>query len=43
LTRRNIFVRYWNVPGISDKLRISVGTKEQNEKLLAALNEIVSR
>ena len=31
LAQRNIFVRYWNAPGISDKLRISVGTKEQNE------------
>ncbi|RPH49614.1 MAG: histidinol-phosphate transaminase [Lysobacterales bacterium] len=43
LAQRNIFVRYWNAPGINDKLRISVGTKEQNEKLLAALQEIVAR
>jgi histidinol-phosphate aminotransferase len=43
LAQRNIFVRYWNAPGIGDKLRISVGTKEQNEKLIAALKEIVSR
>ena len=43
LAQRNIFVRYWNAPGISDKLRISVGTKEQNEQLLAALQEIVAR
>jgi len=42
LAQRNIFVRYWNAPGISDKLRISVGTKEQNERLIAALKEIVS-
>ena len=40
LTQRNIFVRYFNVPGLSDTLRISVGTKEQNGKLLAALREI---
>jgi histidinol-phosphate aminotransferase len=42
LARRNTFVRYWNAPGISDKLRISVGTKEQNEKLIEAVKEIVS-
>jgi histidinol-phosphate aminotransferase len=42
LARRSIFVRYWNAPGISDKLRISVGTKEQNERLIAALKEILS-
>ena len=42
LTQRNIFVRYWNAPGIQDKLRISVGTKEQNEKLIEALKEILS-
>lgn len=43
LARRNIFVRYWNQPGIADKLRISVGTPEQNDRLIAALREIVSR
>ncbi|UCD49549.1 MAG: histidinol-phosphate transaminase [Phycisphaerales bacterium] len=42
LARRNIFVRYFNVPGLDDKLRISVGTPEQNERLLAALQEILS-
>jgi len=42
LAQRNIFVRYWNAPGISDELRISVGTKEQNEKLIEALKEIIS-
>ncbi|MGE5295407.1 MAG: histidinol-phosphate transaminase [Solirubrobacterales bacterium] len=41
LARRNIFVRYWNQPGIADKLRISVGTKEQNERLVTALKEIL--
>ena len=42
LAKRNIFVRYWNTPGLEDKLRISVGTKEQNEKLISALQEILS-
>lgn len=42
LAQQNIFVRYWNAPGLSDKLRITVGTKEQNERLLAALREAVA-
>jgi len=41
LARRDIYVRYFDVPGLDDKLRISVGTKQQNEKLLAALKEIL--
>jgi histidinol-phosphate aminotransferase len=43
LAEQNIFVRYFDVPGLSDKLRISVGTKEQNERLIAALRNILSR
>ena len=42
LVQRNIYVRYWDLPGIENKLRISVGTKEQNDTLLSALKEIVS-
>ncbi len=41
LAKRNIYVRYFDVAGLEDKLRISVGTKEQNEKLLTALREIL--
>jgi len=42
LVQRNIYVRYFDLPGVDDKLRITVGTKEQNQKLLSALNEILS-
>jgi histidinol-phosphate aminotransferase len=42
LAQRNIFVRYWDAPGIADKLRISVGTKEQDAKLISALKEILA-
>jgi histidinol-phosphate aminotransferase len=42
LVQRNIYVRYWDLPGIENKLRISVGTKEQNDTLLSALKEIVN-
>lgn len=40
LKDRNIYVRYWAYPDIKDKLRITVGTAEQNEKLINALKEI---
>ena len=41
LTERNIYIRYFNAPGLNDKLRITVGTKEQNNVLINALKEIV--
>jgi histidinol-phosphate aminotransferase len=42
LKNRNIYVRYWAYPDIKDKLRISVGTSEQNEKLIDAIKEIIA-
>jgi histidinol-phosphate aminotransferase len=42
LAKRNIYVRYFNQPGIADKLRITVGTPEQNDRLLAALRDILA-
>ncbi len=42
LEKRNIYVRYWKVPLLEDKLRITVGTREQNEKLLSAIKKILS-
>jgi histidinol-phosphate aminotransferase len=42
LVKRNIYVRYFKLPGLSDKIRITVGTKEQNDILIGALKEIVS-
>jgi len=42
LVQRNIYIRYFDLPGLSDKLRITVGTKEQNDKLISALKEILS-
>ena len=40
LKARGILVRYFNIPGVSDRLRISVGTPEQNDALIAALTEL---
>ncbi len=42
LLQRNIYIRYFNLPGLDDKLRITVGTDEQNDKLILALKEILS-
>jgi histidinol-phosphate aminotransferase len=42
LVQRKIYIRYWEQPSIDNKLRISVGTPEQNDKLLSALKEILS-
>jgi histidinol-phosphate aminotransferase len=42
LVQRNIYVRYFNLPGLEDKLRITVGTNEQNDMLVLALKEILS-
>jgi len=41
LRARAIIVRHFHAPRISDYLRITVGTNEQVEKLLAALGEIL--
>lgn len=43
LVQRNIYVRFFDLPGLSDKLRITVGTREQNDELIAALKEILSK
>ena len=41
LKERNIFVRYFNKPGIDNYLRITIGTDEQMQALEAALREIL--
>ena len=43
LKERNIFVRYFNKPGIDNYLRITIGTDEQMQALEAALKEICRR
>lgn len=39
---RRILVRYFKHPRLDDKLRITVGTPEQDDRLLAELDDIVS-
>lgn len=40
LKERHILVRYFEADGLSDKLRITVGTPEENSALEAALSEL---
>lgn len=40
LAEQHIFVRYFNHPRLRDRLRISIGTSEQNDRLLTALRQM---
>jgi histidinol-phosphate aminotransferase len=42
LKERKILVRYFDAPRLRDALRITVGTEEETDGLLAALREILS-
>ncbi len=41
LVQRNIYVRYFDLPGLDNKLRITVGTEQQNDEVILALKEIL--
>jgi histidinol-phosphate aminotransferase len=41
LRDQGILVRYWDRPGLADKLRITVGTDEDNRMLLDAIRQLV--
>ncbi|TDJ22687.1 MAG: histidinol-phosphate transaminase [Gammaproteobacteria bacterium] len=43
LRSRGILVRHFETPRLDDKLRISIGTPEQNARLLVALDEILAQ
>ena len=43
LRERGIYVRHWDKPRIGNYLRITIGTKEEMERLLEALAEIVTK
>jgi len=42
LVEQNIYVRYFDLPGIDNSLRVTVGNPEQNDNFLQALNQILS-
>jgi histidinol-phosphate aminotransferase len=41
LKGRGILVRWWDLPRIADKVRITIGTPEQNDRLLAELKALI--
>ena len=41
LKSRGILVRWWDLPRIADKVRITIGTPEQNDRLLAELKTLI--
>jgi len=43
LKQSGILVRWFNIPGLSDRLRITVGTFQENTKLLAALQGLLGK
>jgi histidinol-phosphate aminotransferase len=42
LKANRILVRWWDLPRIADKLRITIGTPEQNDALLAMLATLIA-
>jgi histidinol-phosphate aminotransferase len=42
LRARNVLVRWWSDPRVSDRVRISIGTDEETDKLLAATLDILA-
>ncbi|ASC73586.1 histidinol-phosphate transaminase [Halomicronema hongdechloris C2206] len=42
LKQRGILVRYFNQPGLDDKLRITIGTEAQNQQLLEILQALLA-
>ncbi len=43
LKAKGILVRYFSTPRLKDKLRITIGTAEQNQALLATIRELITR
>lgn len=42
LAEQDVYVRYFDRPGLDDRLRITIGTPEQNDRLLAVLQELLA-
>ncbi len=41
LEQQGVLIRYYSKPGLNDCIRISIGTPAQNDRVLAALRELV--
>jgi histidinol-phosphate aminotransferase len=42
LKQRGVLVRYFNLPGLTDKVRITVGRADENDALLAAIKDLAN-
>ena len=42
LKEKKVLIRYFNAPGLTDKIRITVGTAEENDQLIQTLREILA-
>lgn len=42
LKTRGVLVRYFDKPGLDDKLRITIGTPDENTAMLAALDDVLA-
>ena len=42
LKEAGILVRYFNAPGLSNKLRITIGTPEQNQQLIETISDLLT-
>ena len=42
LKHEGILVRYFNAPGLTDKLRISIGTEDENQRLVESLTKALT-
>jgi histidinol-phosphate aminotransferase len=42
LKQQGILVRYFDAPGLNDKVRITIGTSQENNALLAGIRQILS-
>jgi histidinol-phosphate aminotransferase len=43
LKRQGILVRYFDLPGLSDKIRITIGTMQQNNALLEGVKALSAK
>jgi histidinol-phosphate aminotransferase len=43
LKSRQILIRWWDLPMITDKVRITIGTPEQNDRLLTELQSLIGK
>ena len=41
LKSRGILIRWWDLPRIADKVRITIGTPDQNDRLLTELKTLI--